>query len=271
MNHRFVPDNMRVHRAVRDGAIGRILMAGVVHSSALTGNDDYSSPWRGRRGRAAGGILATQAIHFLDLLLWFAGPVAAVKAWTETLVRTELDYEDTGALALKLASGALATLVTTNGTPIMDDLSGTRIELHGSEGYFVLEGDELRDHAVRDGYELPDINLPPPPEEAERLFGLGHIYEIAEFVRSIREGAASPVPAVDGAHLMAVLSAAYSSARDDRELPVLEFRDAYSDPEVEIDFPEEDSKQRTRSTRRRPLPGTKPTLMSEGAAGGSRT
>ena len=108
MNHRFVPDNMRVQRAVHDGAIGRILMAGVLHSSALTGNDDYSSPWRGRRGRAAGGILATQAIHFLDLLLWFAGPVAAVKAWTETLVRTELDYEDTVAVALKLASGALA-------------------------------------------------------------------------------------------------------------------------------------------------------------------
>jgi predicted dehydrogenase len=110
----------------------------------------------------------------------------------------------------------------------MDDLSGTRIELHGSEGYFVLEGDELRDHAVRDGYDLPGIDLPPPPAEADALFGVGHIYEIAEFVRSIRDGTAPPVPAVDGAHLMAVLTAAYSSANDDRELPVLEFGEAYS-------------------------------------------
>jgi UDP-N-acetyl-2-amino-2-deoxyglucuronate dehydrogenase len=232
MNHRFVPDNIRVHRAVRDGAIGRLLMAGVLHSSALTGNDDYSSPWRGRRGLAAGGILATQAIHFLDLLLWFAGPVSAVKAWTRTLVRTELDYEDTAALALTLRSGALATLVTTNGTPIMDDLSGTRIELHGTDGYFVLEGDELRDHAVKDGYRLPDVELPPPPEEADRPFGLGHVYEIAEFVRSIREGTAPPVPGVDGAHLMAVLSAAYTSAEEDRELPVLDFAEAYGAPSV---------------------------------------
>jgi UDP-N-acetyl-2-amino-2-deoxyglucuronate dehydrogenase len=228
MNHRFAADNMRVHRAVRDGAIGRILMAGVLHSSALTGNDDGSSPWRGRRGRAAGGILATQAIHFLDLLLWFTGPAVAVKAWTQKLVRTGLDYEDTAALALRLESGALATLVTTNGTPIMDDLSGTRIELHGSEGYFVLVGDELREHAVRDGYHVPDIHLPPPPEEAETLFGLGHVYEIAEFVRSIREGSSPPVPALDGAHLMAVLAAAYASAHDDREVQVLEFGDAYS-------------------------------------------
>src|SRR5207247_4901465 len=146
-------------------------------------------------GRAAGGILATQAIHFRDLLLWYAGPVAAVKAWTETLVRTELDYEDTVAVALKLASGALATLVTTNGTPIMDDLSGTRIELHGSDGYFVLEGDRLRDHAVRAGYALPETELTPPPDEAETLFGIGHVYEIAQFVRWIREGAPPPVPA----------------------------------------------------------------------------
>jgi UDP-N-acetyl-2-amino-2-deoxyglucuronate dehydrogenase len=227
MNHRFAPDNMRAHRAIRDGAIGRVLMASVVHSSALTGNEDGGSPWRGRRGLAAGGILATQAIHFLDLLLWFAGPASTVKAWTQSLVRTELDCEDTAALALQLESGALATLVTTNGTPIMDDLSGTRIEVHGSDGYLVLEGGVLRDHAVRPGYRLPDVHLPPPPQEAETLFGVGHIYEIAAFVRSLREGGEPPVPAVDGAHLMAVLAAAYTSAQNDREVLDIEFRNAY--------------------------------------------
>jgi UDP-N-acetyl-2-amino-2-deoxyglucuronate dehydrogenase len=227
MNHRFARDNARVHRAIREGAIGRALMASVSHSSALTGNDDGSSPWRGRHGRAAGGILATQAIHFLDLLLWFAGRAVAVKAWTETLVRTGLDYEDTAALALRLESGALATLVTTNGTPIMDDLRGTRIEVHGSEGYVVLEGDELREASLREGCRMPEVRLPPPPAEADALFGVGHVYEIAEFVRSIREAAPPPVPGVDGAHLMAVLSAAYASAHDDREVAVPEVAGAY--------------------------------------------
>jgi predicted dehydrogenase len=130
-------------------------------------------------------------------------------------------------LALRLESGALATLATTNGTPILDDLSGTRIELHGSDGYFVLEGDVLKEHAVRPGYGLPDIHLPPPPDEAETLFGVGHVYEIEDFVRSLREGTEPPVPAIDGAHLMAVLTAAYTSARDDREVQDLDFRNAY--------------------------------------------
>jgi UDP-N-acetyl-2-amino-2-deoxyglucuronate dehydrogenase len=227
MNHRFTPDNMRVHQAIREDAIGRILMVGVLHSSALTGNDDGSSPWRGRRGLAAGGILATQAIHFLDLLLWFAGPAVAVKAWAQSLVRTDLDYEDTAALALRLESGALATLVTTNGTPIMDDLRCTRIEVHGTEGYFVLAGDVLEDHAMRPGYELPDIQLPPLPEAATQLFGAGHVHEIAAFVRSLREDVEPPVPAVDGAHLMAVLKAAYASAQNDLDVQDVEFRDSY--------------------------------------------
>ncbi len=228
MNHRYAPDNIRVQRAILDGAIGRILMVGVLHSSALTGNDDGSSPWRGRRGLAAGGILATQAIHFLDLLLWFAGPAVAVKAWTETLVRPELDYEDTAALALRLASGALATLVTTNGTPIMDDLKGTRIDIHGTEGYFVLEGDRLRGYSIRDLSHLTEVNLPPPPDGADELFGLGHIHEISDYVRSIRQGTPPPVPAADGRHLMAVLSAAYASAQEDAEVLIADDSDAYS-------------------------------------------
>src|SRR5262249_57010741 len=80
MNHRYAPDNIRVKHAIRERAFGRVLMASVIHSSALTGDPTGTSPWRGRRGLAAGGILTTQAIHFLDLLLWFAGPVRAVKA-----------------------------------------------------------------------------------------------------------------------------------------------------------------------------------------------
>jgi predicted dehydrogenase len=228
MNHRFAPDNIRVRRAIREGAIGEVAIVGVLHSSSLTGNEDGSSPWRGRRGGAAGGILATQAIHFLDLLLWFAGPARAVKAWTQTLVRTDLDYEDTAALTLALESGALATLVTTNVAPIEDDYRGTRIDVHGTAGFFVLEGDVLRDHAVRAGYRLPEVHQPPPPAEADSLFGLGHLHEIAEFVRSLRERTPPPVPGVDGAHLMAVLAAAYTSAQDDRETEVFHVGDAYS-------------------------------------------
>jgi predicted dehydrogenase len=54
MNHRYSPDNIRVKNALRDGALGQVLMGSVLHSSALTGDPAGVSPWRGRRGMAAG-------------------------------------------------------------------------------------------------------------------------------------------------------------------------------------------------------------------------
>jgi UDP-N-acetyl-2-amino-2-deoxyglucuronate dehydrogenase len=230
MNHRYSPDNIRVKNAIRDGALGQVLMGSVLHSSALTGDPSGASPWRGRRGLAAGGILSTQAIHFLDLLLWFAGPVRAVKAWTATLVRHEQDYEDTAALALELHSGALATLITTNGAPIEDDFTGTRVEIHGSDGFAMLEGDQLRHVSTRPGYELPTVELPRVAEGADEVvFGIGHAHEIIDFVRAVRRGDPPPVPGDDGRHLMAVLSAAYTSANEDREVQIDEQLPGYSD------------------------------------------
>ena len=229
MNHRYFPDNIRTKRAIREGALGRVLMGSVMHSSALTGDPSGASPWRGRRGLAAGGILTTQAIHFLDLLLWFAGPARAVKAWTDRLVRDGQDYEDTAVLALQLRSGALATLATTNGAPITDDFTGTRLEIHGTEGYVVLEGDRLRLASMRDGYALQEVRQPPVPTgAAEVVFGLGHVYEVMDFVTAVRRGVPPPVPGGDGRHLMAVLTAAYASARGEREVGLEDGPAAYS-------------------------------------------
>jgi predicted dehydrogenase len=230
MNHRYFADNIRVKAACRDGALGRILMGSVLHSSALTGDPTSTSPWRGRKGLAAGGILTTQAIHFLDLLLWFMGPVRGVKACVDTLVRRDQDYEDTAALALRLQSRALATLATTNGAPITDDFAGTRLEVHGTGGYVMLEGDRLRLASTRDGYVMPEVRLPPVPAGAEQvIFGPGHVYELVDFVTAVRMGGRPPVPAADGRHLMAVLSAAYVSAREGREVQVDADPSAYAE------------------------------------------
>jgi UDP-N-acetyl-2-amino-2-deoxyglucuronate dehydrogenase len=227
-NHRYFPDNIRTRAAILDGAMGRPLVGDVMHSSSLTGDDDNSSPWRGRRGRAAGGVLSTQAIHFLDLLLWFLGPVAAVQSYAETLVRVEKDHEDTVALTLRMRSGALATLVTTNGSPITDDFTGTRVEVQGTEGYVALEGDHVRTWSARPGYAAPEIVLPPVAEGADGVvFGHGHVHEVIDFVRAVRRGAPAPVPGEDGRHLMAVIDAAYRSAREGGEVAVDDGRDAY--------------------------------------------
>lgn len=229
MNHRYAPDNIRARAALRDGALGQVLIGSVLHSSGLTGDPEGTSPWRGRRGRSTGGVLSTQAIHFLDLLLWFLGPVYSVSASVSKLTQQPQDHEDTAAVTLTLKSGALATLVSTSGSPIMDDFTGTRIEVHGSEGWLVLEGDQLRTVQTRTDYSLPDVALPPPPPGAEEIeFGTGHVHEVMDFVRAVRAGRRPPVPAADARHLMAVVEAAYASARECREVHVDDGPPAYS-------------------------------------------
>ena len=228
MNHRYGPDNIRIRDAMTSSAIGNQLLGSIVHSSGLTGPLD-TSPWRGKESRAAGGVLSTQAIHFLDLLLWFMGPVQAVQAMTGKLHWDIQDHEDTAVLALKLRSGALATLTTTNGSPIMDDFTGTRIELHGTDGWVVMEGDVLRHFEGVPEYELPGIDLPDAPAGASEIeFGVGHVHEVLDFVRAIRAGEDAPVPASDGRHLMAVIESAYRSAAEGEEIEVDAAGDGYT-------------------------------------------
>ncbi len=228
MNHRYAPGNLLARRAVASGTLGRPLIASAVHASGLSGDPRGTSPWRGRRRLSTGGVLSTQAIHFLDLLLWFGGPATAVQAWADRLESAQ-DHEDTVGLTLRMRSGAIATLTATSASPIMDDFTGTRIELHGTGGYLVLDGDELRIAELAGAPDLVPPQLPViPPGAEEIVFGSGHVYEVMDFVRTVRRGGPAPIPGTDGRHLMAVIGAAYRSVSDGRAVEIDEQTSAYA-------------------------------------------
>jgi predicted dehydrogenase len=110
----------------------------------------------------------------------------------------------------------------------MDDFTGTWVELHGTGGWLLLDGDELQIAELADGSELIAPQLPPIPTGAEEIvFGSGHVYEVMDFVRTVRDGGTAPIPGSDGRHLMAVLEPAYRSASDGQAVEV-EPASAYS-------------------------------------------
>lgn len=229
MNHRYAPGNILARRAIASGALGKPLIASALHASGLSGDPRGASPWRGRRQLSAGGVLSTQAIHFLDLLLWLGGPAAAVRAVTARLGSADQDHEDTVGVVLTMRSGAFATLTATSASPIMDDFTGTRIELHGTGGYVLLDGDKLRIAELADGPDLTPPLLPAIPAGADKLvFGAGHVYEVMDFVRTVRAGGTAPVPGTDGRHLMAVIDAAYRSTDEGDAVDVMEPTTAYT-------------------------------------------
>lgn len=70
----------------------------------------YTGDWKGIRF-LDGGILYTQFSHFIDLLYWFLGDVDTVSGFIlNSGMRTNIEIEDTGCAALKMANGAVGTI-----------------------------------------------------------------------------------------------------------------------------------------------------------------
>ena len=73
----------------------------------------YDAPGRGTYARDGGGVLITQAIHTLDLMLAVAGPVTQVAAIAGTTRLHRMEAEDFVGAGLSFAGGALGSLVAT--------------------------------------------------------------------------------------------------------------------------------------------------------------
>lgn len=73
----------------------------------------YDEPGRGTYARDGGGVLISQAIHTLDLLQVFTGPVASVQAMAGTTKLHRMEAEDFVAGGVMFASGAIGAVVAT--------------------------------------------------------------------------------------------------------------------------------------------------------------
>ena len=150
--HRFRRSPMALKKLLDEGALGKLLSVSASvrwwRSAAY-----YAQPGRGMRERDGGGVLLTQAIHTLDLLLHLAGPAASVMARCSASGLRRTDTEDIACAVVTYASGAFgvvdATTVAYPGYP-------ERIELAGSEGTALLEGDRLI--VQRPGHPLMEMS-----------------------------------------------------------------------------------------------------------------
>ncbi|SMG22509.1 Gfo/Idh/MocA family protein [Paraburkholderia susongensis] len=138
--NRFRPAVQRLAALVTNGALGPLAYAGV-DLRWWRPQSYYDEPGRGTYARDGGGVLMTQAIHSLDILMWLAGEVSSVVAATATTALHSMEAEDFASAALTFESGAAGHLLaTTAAYPGFPE----RIELIGVNGTAVLEGGHLR-------------------------------------------------------------------------------------------------------------------------------
>lgn len=71
--------------------------------------ETYYTGWKGTKA-LDGGTLFTQFSHFIDLIYWLFGDVAAVKALGRNFAHPSIEFEDTGIVAFEMANGAIGSL-----------------------------------------------------------------------------------------------------------------------------------------------------------------
>lgn len=110
--HRFRAASEALAALLAEGALGPIR---IVHAVVPWWREQsyYDASGRGSYVRDGGGVLISQAIHTLDLMLSLAGPVREVQAMAATTGFHRMEAEDFVAGGLRFASGAIGSLMAT--------------------------------------------------------------------------------------------------------------------------------------------------------------
>jgi UDP-N-acetyl-2-amino-2-deoxyglucuronate dehydrogenase len=151
LQNRFRPTCEKLSALIAEDRFG-VLVSASARINNWRPQSYYDQPGRGTRARDGGGVLLTQAIHTLDLLVAFAGLPVEVKALCTTSPVHRMETEDLAMAAIRFAGGAIGTIsATTSAYPGYPDA----IDIIGTKGTAWLEGGQL-EARFHDG---PDVSL----------------------------------------------------------------------------------------------------------------
>lgn len=213
---RYQEASKAMKKAVEDGRFGRIAFASAQIKWYRSQEYYDSGLWRGTKALDGGGCMMNQGIHAIDLLRWFMGDVVSVSAFGGTLGHERIEVEDTAAVVLRFADGAIGTIEATTcaypGCP-------KRIEIMGSDGTAVMEEDSI----VRWEFRKPL----PEDEDIRRRLGAsgsqggagdpsaisfkGHQMLFESFIRAIMNDSEPDITGEEASRSVGIINAAYRS------------------------------------------------------------
>jgi len=220
---RFLDISQEIKKALDDGVLGSLVMADC-YMKFYRPQDYYdNSRWKGTLALDGGGALINQGVHGLDLLLYLAGDIASVQAYTGILTHENIEVEDTCVAAVKYTNGALGVIQAT--TSVHPDFQ-QRIELHGTEGTIIVEGTEdlWVEHweTFKDGKretESKTIEISGAHAVLEEG-GEGHQRQLEDFVAAIQNDTEPLVNGPEGRRSLSVVRSVYESAKKGAEVKI---------------------------------------------------
>ena len=128
----------------------------------------YDQPGRGTLQQDGGGVLLTQAIHSLDLMLSLCGEVGAVTAMARTTRLHKMETEDFVSASLEFANGAVGAVMATtasfpggpesltlNFAQATATLTAGNLTIHTMSGETITEGDATQGGGGADPMAFP--------------------------------------------------------------------------------------------------------------------
>jgi predicted dehydrogenase len=162
-----------------------------------------------------GGALMNQAIHSIDLLMFFMGEVESVNAYCETLLH-KIQVEDTAVAIVKFKNGALGVI---EGTTSVNPGEERRHELHGSKGTIILNGYQniiwkIEGEPVKEEGKILAGGVADP----KAILKDGHVVQFNAFTQALLTGGIPPVSAEEARKSVELILAIYKSSREKKEI-----------------------------------------------------
>lgn len=165
--HRFRAGSLALKKLIEDGGLGKLASAYLV-VPWWRQQSYYDEPGRGTLARDGGGVLISQAIHSMDLLLSLTGPVAEVQAIAGTSILHEMETEDFVGAGVRFVNGALGSIMATvtnfpgeaeymvlNFEKVTAKISGSVLTLNWFDGRSETIGEDVSTGGGADPMDFP--------------------------------------------------------------------------------------------------------------------
>lgn len=228
---RFHESSVAIRKAIDGGRFGRVTLGDATVKWYRPQSYYDSGAWRGTWQLDGGGALMNQAIHSVDLLAWFLGPVVEVTAHTGTLAHERIAVEDVAVATLRFASGALGTIEAS--TAVYPGYL-KRIEIHGTEGSAAMEEEDVvkwdfakltkRDQQLRERLSANTASGGGASDPAA-IGHHGHTLQFRDVLAAIDRGTRPAIDGPEGRKSVEIILAIYKAAETGKSVKLPLARD----------------------------------------------
>jgi predicted dehydrogenase len=214
--NRFRPVVRELRFLLDSGALGKISHA----SCIVNWNRDQAyydqAPWRGTKEHD-GGVLMNQAIHNLDLLLWFMGNPEEVYSMEATRLRN-IEAEDVSTGVIRFESGALATVQAS--TTVYPRNFEESITIFGETGTVKIGGQNALyfEHLDIQGYSKEQTESLKNRINSDPWGIPGHEWIISDMIQAVKDDRLPAVTGEDGKRALQLVLAFYESAKKNKPI-----------------------------------------------------